>query len=142
MKCFIILLLTFLIGNWVNAQNEIFSDNFDDNRNNWPLEIKEFGESKIVNGKLIISHQNENGTNWINMGVFFDPEEDFEVEWSQRQTAGDDNSSTGLVFGISDSENFFAFSITATQYFVIQNIITNLIATYIKERTYWFETKY
>jgi len=105
------------------AQTELFRDDFYDNGNAWGLGVYDYGETAIENGKLILSHTTESGSNWSNVGVYFDPEEDFEIESSQRQITGEDNYSTGLVYGISDSENFYTFSVTSTQYFKLEKCV-------------------
>ena len=131
MKTSLLLAGLFLIPQSGLTQSYMFKDDFNDNGRNWPLSSDDSGVSSISGGKLFLSHTKESGTNWVTTGVYFDPDENFEIETSIRYVLGDNNSTNGLLFGISNSSNFYSFDITNTQYFRYQKITEGTYETII-----------
>jgi len=110
-------LLLFALGSTISfgQENILFRDDFDDNHNEWLVFDKEFGSAEIASGLYKISNFG-NSYRLFTKGIFIDPKADFYVEMSMTHEMGG-NEALGLVWGLSDAENFYGFDFSSDRDF-------------------------
>ena len=85
----IILSVLILLPLSLFAQEYTFVEDFSDNNNFWNLGVKGEYESKIQNGKYIITHTDSVGANLFwNHNIDIDYQSDFEINTQLKQLSG------------------------------------------------------
>lgn len=111
------------ISNYVyNDSGFHFSDQFNNNQNNWSLKNDDIKTFEIKNGKYYLSHKrNEKG--WaVHEEHKIDTDENFEIETKLDKISGVSNFGYGLIFG-KKGKNDFRFYISSSGYYKIANMI-------------------
>ena len=96
-----------------------FYENFNDNKNNWPVENIKNDELKFDNGYLVKRKVEGQLTLWDHVSL--DPSQDFVIEIEITHVAGINDGAFGLTWGAKDDDNLFAFKITADGSYKIAN---------------------
>ena len=91
----------------------LFEDYFEDNRNKWRIEENPLFRIYIENGKYILE-QNIDGKERITVNYLFNlPDDiDFKIEAFFEKIQGEDNHAYGLIWGSSDINNQYRFSVS------------------------------
>ncbi len=123
-----------LIDNTYTEYNEegtatiIFTENFDNNYNDWDLYTSDKSIAQLKDGKLFLNSLNKNGTSrFINLplkSVDYVLESDIKIE---RLKA---NSKVGMLFGFKDWDNYSYFLISQGYFYVgnyYEGILNNLV---------------
>ena len=111
-------LLFFLVTASAQKEKVIFSDNFNDNHNNWGLDSSNGMSYLIHNGKYIMDI-NDSFTHSVFLPVNIDSNKNYSISLTLVHTAGSTGYSSGLYFGGSDGNNFYSFTITNNGYFSV-----------------------
>ena len=101
------------------AENTIFSDDFDDNSNNWLEDENKVRKLKIRNGKYIFEHKEDEGGYFTWKSVPINQDKDFIIETTLQHISGTDDRGYGLVWGMKDIDNYFAFNISNNGFYRI-----------------------
>ncbi|TAE01269.1 MAG: caspase family protein [Bacteroidetes bacterium] len=96
-----------------NAQTLVMLETFADNANNWKIVDNEISYTMMDNGFYVIQRKKETGSSFYTSEAFFDKNSDYEIESSLRQLNGITNHGFGLVWGMSDTNNFNAFIVNS-----------------------------
>lgn len=101
----------------LNAQESlIFSDNFDDNRNNWDLFESKLSKAQIAKGFLTLSSQTPKGTSrYLSVESNF---ENFDISTTIVKSGTENEANSGLLIGFKDWDNYLYFT-TSYKYFSI-----------------------
>ncbi len=94
----------------------IFSEEFDNNRNDWDLYTSDKSSAKLENGKLLLSSLTAAGTaRYISI-----PSQSnlFTVESTVNITGLKNGDKTGLLFGFKDWNNYNFFLITESSFYI------------------------
>jgi hypothetical protein len=123
MKTYFLAVSILLIINTVKAQNTIvLEENFDSQNaiSDWKTHDDATGKTWVANGKLYIERYNDDAgkISYVNKFIEID-ETDVEIEVTLKQISGQYNSSMGIAFGVGDTQNFYNFCITSTQYYKV-----------------------
>jgi OmpA-OmpF porin, OOP family len=114
MKNFYSFLLGLFIVSTAAAQNVVFHDTFDDDKNNWTTTKDDYA-SYIKKGELIIENKSTNGAKWhlYKLGINSD-EVDFDIEASIKVlSASKDTDTYGLVWsGYNDNSYYNVVRLT------------------------------
>lgn len=109
------------------AQNKkiIIEENFDDNKNSWPLINNEEAESAIIKGLYVLTCKNKDISYrfWNNFNLSGD--DDFTLEVKLRQVSGDVDNAFGVFFFSKNTEKNYNFEIKSSGYFRTGNKIQN-----------------
>jgi len=102
----------------------VFSEEFNNNTNKWNLSDLYPVYSKIENSRLII--RTEDFPNILLHNIRFNPDKDFQIEFSMKQLQGDSTQLASFVYGFSNENgNGYGF-ITAER---------NVVLSVIKRKT-------
>ena len=99
----------------------IFSEEFDDNRNQWGIGSLGEGqaEGRIENG-LCFLQSNQTGINWeLWKTVVLNPARDFEVETRLQFVGGEDNNANCLFWGRNDQDHRYRFGFSGNGHYCI-----------------------
>ncbi len=101
----------------VSAQEQVvFSDNFDDNRNNWDLFESKLSNSDISAGRFkLISNTTKGTSRFLNVESNF---ENFNISTTLIKSGSEKEASSGLLIGFKDWDNYLYFT-TSYKYFSI-----------------------
>jgi hypothetical protein len=99
-----------------SAQKVIFSDNFNDNHNNWFLDSANGMSFLVYNGKYVIDN-NDSGTHASFVPVNIDSNKNYSINLTVTHTAGSIGYGFGLYFGGLDINNFYYLDISCNGYF-------------------------
>jgi len=126
-KLFFILIITLsafslLQPSAIFARESIFSEDFDDNYNEWPIEDDEYTRTSIANGTFIFEHKMDEGGYHVYYPVYIDTDKNFEIEITLSQISGHDDRGYGLIWGMEDSNNYYTFNITDNGYYRVSKI--------------------
>lgn len=102
----------------------LYEEHFDNNNRQWFTFSNESGNGEIRDGKYILKSTREYGGDFsfITKPVAINQNEDFKVELVLSKIEGNVNWAYGLVWGLSDSKNFYSFFIENDGKFAIQKI--------------------
>jgi len=81
----------------------IFSDNFDNNANNWWIGNNTDALAVIENGNYVLEWRGKMPIWYSNNGINFDFTKDFEIETRIKQTSGVNGNLFGLIFNKSEN---------------------------------------
>lgn len=110
--------------NIISKGDLIFSDDFNDNKNNWSDDKNTYADFSFYGGKYYLEHKvNEKGY-LSHIDKYFDTTKDFEIETKIQHVTGDTNFPHGFLWGKKDT-NYFQFLLTATGYYKISRIVNN-----------------
>lgn len=106
--------LSILCNNNLFAQGEIiYEDNFSDNSGNWGTNDNENILLNIQNGKYFFDHKQLQNA-WLSWKtVTINSKRNFRISCNSLWVGGIDNHSYGLVWGLSDVNNYCSFGISA-----------------------------
>lgn len=110
----IISLIFVLFISTLSAQKLVFSDDFNDDKNNWSLNNSDF-VVKVNKGELEIENKSSTNTKWLLHKLNFNPDnEDFDIEANIKVIkASKDNTTYGLVWsGYSDNSYYNVIRLT------------------------------
>ncbi len=115
-----ILILNVALSNAQYQKKEIFFDDFDDNRNNWPMKgIDAKSSFSLSYGQYYFEHI-RNDKSWITYRtVEINEHKDFEIEANITKISGVINQGFGIVWGREDSNNQFDFNISGNGYYKV-----------------------
>lgn len=100
----------------------VLNEAFNTNDRDWFTGKNPSAFGDIRDGKYYISHKrNQNSYSFVNE-VFVDQSRDYLIKARLRQLSGMDNTGYGIVFGMEDSNNYYAFNIASTGYFNIYGV--------------------
>ena len=98
---------------FLNAQENVtFEEYFADNRNDWLVDEDEDMMTKIQNGKFIFEHKREESGYYTWNFIDIDQDKDFIIETTMKHLSGANDYGYGLVWGLKDIDNYFAFEIS------------------------------
>lgn len=103
----------------------IFEERFNDNVNEWGIELTANHECRISEGKYIFTHNRDKGawTSWVTIEM--DERLNFEIECDVRHVNGINNHGYGIIWGMKDCDNYFSFDISANKYFMYSKIVNS-----------------
>ena len=111
--CFICLILS--LGGTSYCQNykqEIFYDNFMDNKNSWSIvDIPKQGSTSVTNGRYYLENFQKTGSFYTYRDLDINEAEDFEIEASIEKYEGVKTWGYGIVWGMKDPDNCYIFNI-------------------------------
>ncbi len=113
--------LSFLSGS--RDKVRIFSDEFNDNINQWPLDSSENAAFEMKGGAYSFEYFNENGWWGIYKEIPMDAGRDFEIEAKIKKISGIQNNGYGIIWGRLDNNNQFEFQISSNGYYKIKKIV-------------------
>lgn len=90
------------------AQPVTFVEEFTDNSNGWWLGDNELGSAVIERGRYVMVCKQEQAWWYTNRSTYIDPNKDYTIEATLRQTGGAVDGVLGLVFGVADRQNLNA----------------------------------
>ena len=112
-KVFVCLLLS---ADLFGQQSTIFSDAFDDNRNNWDLFESKLSKSELKDGVLSITSLTPKGTSrFLDVEANF---QDFEISTTIRKSGSESEAQSGLIIGFKDWDNYLYFT-TGYKYYSV-----------------------
>ncbi len=95
------------------AQTLLLDEQFNDNRNRWPVDNNPHAWVSIQGGKLFLAGRTPNGGyTIINHVPGLNGVRDYTIEASLSKISGVENSSYGIIWGGADLGNFYLFAIT------------------------------
>ena len=116
--------------NTVSLDN-IFTENFDSNTNNWSTSSDENVDFNLSNGKYYLNYKKtEKG--WLtHIEKYFDSSKNFEIETKLSHISGDTNAPYGFIWG-KDGTNYFQFLLTSTGYYKVARVVNNKSTDIVK----------
>jgi len=121
MKKIIVLLITFAFFQQLIAQDTIFIDNFDNNRNQWPQVNTKSNLRKIKNGVYLFQNKLSKGAFESRIAVYIPDSSDFEIGMVFRKTKGPNDRANGLIWA-SNGKDRFSFVISGNGKFAIDKL--------------------
>ena len=101
-------------------RTRVFSDEFNDNFNDWSLQSSDKAALAMHNGFYEFRHLQENGWWSVFKEIHMDWNRNFEIETGILKTSGVQNNGYGLVWGSMDGDNQYEFQIASNGYFKIK----------------------
>ncbi len=113
------IVLCCLLPNFISAQSTlIFSDEFEDNRWDWPVFSHEKAEGRFNYGRYQFEHKRESGSWSAYERINIDESKPWKIEVSMGHLKGVDNYGYSLLFGKGD-EGQYQFALSGNGYFFI-----------------------
>ncbi|MBS4029348.1 MAG: caspase family protein [Ignavibacteriales bacterium] len=98
--------------------NYLFSDNFYDNSNNWFIQDDATAFIQVEEGQYILEYLLEEKS-WLSWRDLPAINKDFSIEAKIEHISGVENYGYGLVWGLKDANNTYAFNISADGYYQV-----------------------
>lgn len=98
-------------------QNVLFHDDFVDNSNRWTIYNLSTIKTSIDSGHYVIHKPVGSYGQWLFHALYFDEDEDFEIQTRIKQVSGATNSGFGFCWGTGSWKDSYNFLITSTGYF-------------------------
>ncbi len=112
----VVFLLLLKITLW--AQSIVLFEEFNDNKNDWPIAQQSDVTTSVKNGKYYVNRLNKNGASLLsNAQIKIDENEDFVFEIKAGQISGNANYGYGFYWGGADPTNFYAITISQNKTF-------------------------
>jgi len=121
MKKIIVILITFAFFQQLIAQDTIFIDNFDNNRNQWSQVNTKSNLRKIKNGVYLFQNKLSKGAFESRIAVYIPDSSDFEIGMVFRKTKGPNDRANGLIWASNGKERF-SFVISGNGKFAIDKL--------------------
>jgi len=99
------------------AAEIIFSEEFNNNDNQWPIEDNEYAKTSIVNGTFIFEYKMDESGYHAYYPIDIDTGRDFEIEITLYQISGHDDRGYGLIWDMVDDSNYYSFEISDNGYY-------------------------
>jgi len=124
--CFIALSIVSLLHSpSLFAAEIIFTEEFNNNDNQWPIEDDEYAKTSIVNGTYIFEYKMDEGGYHAYYAVSIDTERDFEIEVTLYQISGHDDYGYGLIWDMVDDSNYYSFEISDNGYYRVGKAVAD-----------------
>lgn len=121
MKKIIVVLITFAFFNQLIAQDTIFIDNFDNNRNQWSQVNTKSNLRKIENGVYYFQNKLSKGAFESRIAVYIPDSSDYEIGMIFRKIQGPNDRANGLIWASNGKERF-SFVISGNGKFAIDKL--------------------
>lgn len=125
-----------VIVNNNNYQNDaIFTEDFNNNTNDWATNKNENVSLSVKNGAYNFSHKRDKFGWTTSKEVKINDSKDFEIETTIKKISGIQNNGYGLIFGRKDGDNEFEYFISGDGYYQIkyfEDNKTNVIQKWTK----------
>ena len=113
----------FALTTSVQAQKEVYHEDFSSKNNGWPVGENDRRVLEIKNGKYYFEHKPDSGSwNVTTVDLDINQREDFEFETSVQRISGKKNNAVGLMYGAKDGNNTFHFVLSTGQYRVSKKV--------------------
>ena len=106
MKKINLLLILVFSGFFSLAQDTLFVEDFNNNRNQWPIITNANNHRKIKNGVYIFENRLKKGSFESRVAVLIPEKFDYEVNLVFTKTKGPNERANGLIFGSNGKERF------------------------------------
>ncbi len=132
----ILVLFLLTASYFVQAQKQkvVLSEDFSNNKNNWPIYMLKNVNHLIYNGKMVIDTDDSSTYN-IAIPVTLNADKNYSISLTAVHTGGVDNNAYGLIFGGSDASNYYSFYIASSGYFRVGKSTTTANTDLIKWTT-------
>lgn len=104
---FVLVVTTFTALVCASAQkvDEVYRDEFTDNKGRWPMMRAQQGEAGLVNGVYVVERRMQQGEWVLETNAFVDYDADFDVEIRVRHIGGATDQGFGIVWGAQSAQN-------------------------------------
>jgi len=120
MKIIFFTIIIFLSNNIFAQDSILFFDDFDNNINKWDIIENQNFITNIEKSEMIIF--NKTGSISQLKTFYINPNNNFSIETSIKQSIGDINLPYGIIFGAIDWDNLYCFSISSNGFYQIFKI--------------------
>ncbi|MCP3924830.1 MAG: hypothetical protein GY714_19810 [Desulfobacterales bacterium] len=109
----------------------VFSDYFDNNKNNWAIRNDKKVEFKIKNGNYRFNHKT-NRSRLVWKSVSLSSSDDYTIECDMKKESGIYNNGYGIVWGLKDASNCFFFQISGDGHYRYMKSVNSKYISIIK----------
>jgi len=102
----------------IYGQQTLLDENFSDNANGWQQFKAGNISLSISAGHYLISNKSSRDV-VVEKAMAIDPARDFQITCTLKQTSGPRKGRFGLVWGMKDFDNFYAFSVSSSKFYNI-----------------------
>jgi hypothetical protein len=102
-------------------QNSVFTENFDNNNNNWSIGVGDSTSISMANGIYTFQNGSKYRNYYLSKNIYIDKTRNFYFEMLIKFTAKSPNDACGIVWGGSTGTDLYYFCITKNQNFKIGN---------------------
>jgi len=136
LKKTILMLLLILVTTAIKAQvkEEIISESFYSNKNNWPESDNEFVTAKINDGGYFLHHKRQTNSWVFSIQAQIYQGENFYIETEFSKMEGDATNGAGIVWGLGRT-GYFAFVVNANGSFYIRKFVNGKNGVYLEKYT-------
>lgn len=121
MKKLIIVILSLLFINTVNAQNKrVIKDNFESNRFQWDEYYENNSSASIQDGGLVLKCGEDNMMSWTISELPINTDNNFNMSFSFFAKDIDDDYWFGIVFNYDDENNFMYFVVQEKRFKLVK----------------------
>lgn len=99
---------------------DIFNEQFDDNKNDWPLESRMGYTVEITDGQLQMAQTGAARSRFFTQNILINPNEDFVIGTTIKVVEDKKNGQNGIIWGLHD-RSYYIFSIDPSGNFYIMH---------------------